>query len=93
MLVLFVELEYLQNPRTGVFEQIARFGFAHVSCRNGAEGGERFVQFAQQLPFAIYEFAREWPLVLPKEAIFLQCALMEFITELLVLMQGFGRSH
>ena len=31
MLVLFVELEYLKNPRTGVFEQIARFGFAHAA--------------------------------------------------------------
>lgn len=93
MLVLFVELEDLENPCAGVLEQIAGFRFAHASCRNGAERGERLVQFAQQLLFAIYEFAREWPLVLSEEAIFLQGALMEFITELLVLMQSFGRSH
>ena len=93
MLVLFVELEYLKNPRTGVFEQIARFGFAHAAGRNGAERGERFVQFSQQVPLPVYQFAGEWPLVLTEKAVFLQCALVKFITELLVLMQGFGRSH
>ena len=93
MLVLFVELQDLQYPRASVLEQIARFRFAHAPGGNGAERGERLVELSQQLALAVYQFAGEWPLVLTEKAVFLQCALVKFITELLVLMQGFGRSH
>jgi len=93
LLVLLVELENLENPRACVLEQIPRLGFAYPPGGYGAEGVERLVEASQQRAFALDEFGRKRALVLAEKTVLLERALVDLVTELLVLLQGFGWSH
>lgn len=93
MLVFFVELEDLENAGASVLEQITRLRFADTTGWNRPEGRQRLVEFDQQGALPIDQLRGQRTLVLAKKAIFFEGALVQLVTELLVLLQGFGRSH
>lgn len=93
LFVLLVELQDLQDARAGVFEEIAFGGGLGLARGDGAQRGERLIEAREEIAFAIYELLGERALVLAEEAVFLERALMQFVTEQLVLLQGLGWRH
>jgi hypothetical protein len=86
LLVFFVELEDLQNARTGVFEQITRLRFPDTTCGNRPQGRQRLVEFDEQRALPVNQLRGQRTLVLTKKAIFFEGALVQLVTELLVLL-------
>ena len=80
LLVFFIELENLKNSRAGVFEQVAGFRFTDAARRDGAQRRQRLIELAQQLTLSFHKLGGERPLVLPKETVFLERALVQLVT-------------
>lgn len=93
LLVLLVELENLEDAGARVLEQVACLGLADTAGRNVAQIGERLVEFAEERALPFDHLGGKGALVLPEETVFLERALVQFVTELVMLVQGFGRSH
>ncbi len=90
MFVLLVELQDLQDARASVFEKFSLRGCFGLAGGDGAQRGERLIEAGKKIAFTIDELRGERALVLAEETIFLERALMQLVTEQLVLLQGLG---
>ena len=89
LLVFLVELENLENAGAGALQQVACIRIADTARRHGAQGLERGIELFHERALALDHLGGRRKLVLAEKTIFLERALVQLVTKLLVLLQGF----
>ena len=93
MLVLFVELQDLQNAGAGALQLRLGLRIARGRGRDGAQGFERGVEAGEERALALKQSDVGGALVETEETVFFERALVQVVAELVVGVERFRLGH